>query len=65
MPTFPERLETALVALAAEHIRLYGSVLLGAAQTEIFLRHLPATRIEPADNPRLFKLTRPHVVAYG
>jgi hypothetical protein len=44
--------------IANKHIAIHGLVRLGPAQSEIFMRHLPATKIEPdCEHPRLLRLT--------
>lgn len=57
--TLLEHAETKLIELANQKIRLYGSVILGPAQTEVFLKARPASRMEATDNPRLFRMSRP------
>ena len=61
IPLAIDRIGAGLVALADEQLSLYGSVTLGAAQAETFVRARPASRMEATENPKLFRVSRPEV----
>ena len=58
IPLMIDRTGAGLIPLADEQLRLYGSVTLGAAQAETFLRARPASRMEATENPKLFRVSR-------